>query len=175
MKKNIYNRLINQLFAGCLLILSFFVPSQTLAVQESQPGEVVNAVLFYSPACDHCHYVITETLPPLLRQYGEQLQILAVDTNQEAGYLLFVAALQKFNIESGGVPFLVIGNQFLVGSVDIPEQFPGLVAAYLAQGGIDWPEFPGLGEYITSMQSTQMAQQVNTSEPPTAMTATTTP
>ena len=175
MKKNIYNRLINQLFAGCLLILSFFVPSQTLAVQESQPGEVVNAVLFYSPACDHCHYVITETLPPLLRQYGEQLQILAVDTNQEAGYLLFVAALQKFNIESGGVPFLVIGNQFLVGSVDIPEQFPGLVAAYLAQGGIDWPEIPGLGEYITSMQSTQMAQQVNTSEPPTAMTATTTP
>jgi len=161
------SRLFHQFCAGCLLIQSIFVPSPVLAAQGSQPKAVVYAVLFYSPSCGHCHYVITETLPPLYEQYGEQLQILAVDITQEAGYYLFVATLQKFNLERGGVPFMVIGDQYMVGSADIPAQFPGLVADHLALGGIDWPDLPGLGEYLTSMYSTQTAQPTSTPEPPT--------
>lgn len=167
MKNTSISKLINQFFAGCLLVQSIFVPSPTLAAQGHQPEAVVYAILFYSPYCDHCHYVITETLPPLYEQYGEQLQILAVDTTQEAGYYLFVATLQKFNIDRSGVPFMVIGDQYLVGSADIPAQFPGLVADHLALGGIDWPDLPGLGEYLASMNSTQTAQPTSTPEPPT--------
>jgi uncharacterized membrane protein len=167
MSKFFSSRLFNQFCAGCLLIQSIFVPSPVLAAQRSQPKVVVYAVLFYSPYCDHCHYVITETLPPLYEQYGEQLQILAVDTTQEAGYYLFVATLQKFNLERGGVPFMVIGDQYLVGSADIPAQFPGLVADHLALGGIGWPEIPGLGEYLASINSTQTAEPTSTPEPPT--------
>jgi len=30
------------------------------------PPGTVRAVLFYSPSCGHCEYVITEVLPPLI-------------------------------------------------------------------------------------------------------------
>jgi uncharacterized membrane protein len=37
-----------------------------------------------------------------------------------------------------------------MGSRDIPEQFPGIIEAGLAQGGIDWPAIPGLAEALAS-------------------------
>ena len=116
-------------------------------------GAVVHAVLFYSPTCAHCEYVITVVLPPLFEQYGEQLYIIGVDITQPDGQLLFQAALQHFNLEQGGVPFLVIGDTYLIGSVDIPEQFPGLIETYLAQGGVGWPEIPALIEALPAPRS----------------------
>jgi uncharacterized membrane protein len=59
-----------------------------------------------------------------------------------------MAAMQKFNLDSAGVPFLVIENTYLVGSLDIPEKFPGMVETYLTQGGVEWPEIPGLTELL---------------------------
>jgi uncharacterized membrane protein len=57
-------------------------------------------------------------------------------------------------MEQAGVPFLVIDHTYLVGSVDIPEKFPGLIESYLAQGGVDWPAIPGLREAIGSSAGT---------------------
>jgi uncharacterized membrane protein/glutaredoxin len=132
-----------------LLAISLLSPSQTARSQ----GAVVHAVLFYSPFCEHCNYVNREFLPLIKSQYGDQLQILSVDTTQESGHNLFVSALQKFNLESGGVPFLVIGDQYLVGSKDIPEQFPALIEQYLALGGVGWPAIPRLEETLGGMNS----------------------
>jgi uncharacterized membrane protein len=89
----------------------------------------------------------------MTEKYGEQLQIIGLDVSQAYGQTLFLAALQKFGLEQGGVPFLVFDNIYLVGSKDIPEQFPGLVESYLSQGGVDWPDIPGLREAIS--QSTE--------------------
>jgi len=106
---------------------------------------VVHAAIFYSPACGHCHYVIEQVFPPLLAYYGDQLQIVGIDVSTSDGFALFQATWAYFGLEEGsGVPFLVIGDQFLIGSVDIPEQFPGLIDNYLAQGGVDLPPIPGL-------------------------------
>jgi uncharacterized membrane protein/predicted DsbA family dithiol-disulfide isomerase len=116
---------------------------------------VVRAVLFYSPTCGHCEYVINETLIPLMEKYGEQLQIIAVDVSQPASQELFIAALQEFGVEGGGVPFLVFDDTYLIGSGDIPEKFPGLVESYMAQGGLDWPDIPGLVEALAAPNSSQ--------------------
>jgi uncharacterized membrane protein/thiol-disulfide isomerase/thioredoxin len=116
--------------------------------QAQTPIAVVRAVLFYSPSCGHCHYVINETFPPLFEKYGEQLEIVGVDVTQPEGQELFLAALKKFGLDRSGVPFLVVGNMYLIGSVDIPEQFPILIETYLAQGGMDWPQIPGLHETL---------------------------
>jgi uncharacterized membrane protein len=83
-----------------------------------------------------------------MEEYGTQLEIIGVDVTQPQGQTLFLAALRKFGLESGGVPFLVIDNIYLVGSQDIPERLPALVETYLAQGGVDWPDIPGLREAI---------------------------
>lgn len=116
---------------------------------------MVRAVLFYSPSCGYCHHVITEVLPPLIEKYGHQLSIVGVDVTQPDGQALFLAALQHFNLERSGLPFLVVGDTYLIGSIDIPEKFPGLIEQYLSQGGVDWPAIPGLAETLATAQPTE--------------------
>ena len=118
----------------------------------SAEGPVVRAVLFYSPSCPHCHLVIEEALVPLFEQYGEQLEMVGVDTSTQGGSALFGSAIQCFDIpaEQQVVPMLIIGETILLGSYDIPDQFPGLIEHYLAQGGIDWPDIPGLRDALAA-------------------------
>ena len=48
------------------------------------------------------------------------------------------------------MPTLVVDDEVLIGSLDIPQRFPGLIEKYLAQGGTDWPAIPGLVEMINA-------------------------
>lgn len=130
----------------CILLLAGLLVHSP--VQAQTDNAVVHAVLFYSPSCGHCHYVIDEVLPPLFEKYGDQLQIVGVDVTQPDGQTLFLAALQAFSLEQSGVPFLVIGDVYLIGSGDIPDQLPGLIETYLAEGGVDFPDIPGLRETL---------------------------
>ena len=116
----------------------------------------VCAVLFYSPTCPHCHDVIQNTLLPLTETYGGTLQILAVDVSNQAGQDLFNAALHRFAVpeERTGVPMLFIGERMLVGSVEIPDQFPALVEAHLSRGGVGCPEIPGLAASMAASSET---------------------
>jgi thiol-disulfide isomerase/thioredoxin len=136
-----------------LLICLLVSPIMNANGQTDSP--VMRAVLFYSPTCGHCEYVINETLIPMLKKYGERLQIIAVDVSQPASQELFFAAMQKFELERAGVPFLVFDDTYLIGSGDIPEQFPGLVETYLAQGGLDWPDIPGLTDAMAPQNTPQ--------------------
>jgi uncharacterized membrane protein len=127
-------------------------------------------MLFYSPSCAHCHKVITEDLPPLSEKYGERLQVIGIDVTQQDGQALYQAAIQRFKIppEQQGVPTLIVGDVVLVGSLDIPQQFPSLIEKYLAQGGVDWPDIPGLAEVLAAAQpapTTALAQPAVTATP----------
>lgn len=139
---------ISQHFGRVLLVsLILFISLKTTAHAQDS-GVVVHAVLFYSPTCGHCEFVISQTILPMMEEYGEQLQVVGVDVTTQEGNVLFTSALQTFNVEQAGVPFLVIDEKYLIGSVDIPEQFPTLVNTYLAQGGVDYPSIPGLAEAL---------------------------
>ncbi|MFZ6031386.1 MAG: vitamin K epoxide reductase family protein [Chloroflexota bacterium] len=143
------------LFAAFVLLLFLARPAQA--------GEpVVRAVLFYSPTCGHCHYVMSETLPPLQEEYGEQLQVVTVDVSSVEGNALYTAVLAQYQTppERTGVPTLIIGETYLVGSQEIPEQLPELIAAGLAAGGLDWPEIAGLEAFVTQ-QGMQIAPPAN--------------
>ncbi len=150
-----------------LLLMFTLFTGRTMPPLQAEPPAAVRAVLFYSPYCGHCHYVMTETLPPLIEQYGDQLQIFAVDVTSESGQPLFQSAMLYFDLESTGVPFLVVGDQYLVGSRDIPEQFPGLIAYHLEKGGVDWPAIPGLAEALAlSVPATVQADPAPASDSP---------
>lgn len=153
---------LSLLYLGWLILFSILT---TRTAWADEP--VVRAVLFYSPICPHCQKVIQEDLLPLIDKYGGQLEIIGVNIETEGGQALFLAVVQKYGMESYGVPTLVIGDHVLVGSADIPEQFPGLVALYLAQGGVDWPDIPGLAEAIGPAQVTPTLSAV----PPTLTAA----
>jgi uncharacterized membrane protein/thiol-disulfide isomerase/thioredoxin len=128
----------------------------SLSLQTEQP--IVRVVLFYSPQCGHCHYVIQEVLPPLYEKYGEQFEIIGIDVSQPQGSYFFQEAMQKFKLQSAGVPLMVIGDEYLMGSLDIPEKLPGLIEKHLGQGGVDYPDLPGLREAIAASQQAQATQ-----------------
>jgi uncharacterized membrane protein len=112
---------------------------------------VARAVLFYSPTCEHCRALVREGLPPILERYGEQLQILPVDSTDEPGMQLFRSTMDRLEVplEAQGVPSLVIGDRILSGGTDIEEQLPLLVARHLDRGGVGWPSVPGLAAFIS--------------------------
>ncbi len=167
------NRLIR-----ILIILAIIVPITTPA--SADDGPVVQAVLFYSPSCGHCHKIIqedlpllyekhnsqeewfilgeppgeeTSELPPIVGLMGDTLQILYINVATPIGGELFGNALLAFEVPENryGVPNLFIGETSLVGSIEIPELFPGLIDEALEQGGSPWPDIPGLEEAIEAM------------------------
>ncbi len=139
-------------FAILFIAICLTVPSTAAAQSAEVP--VVRAVLFYSPNCPHCHIVINEVLLPMLEEYGDQLQVVGIDTYQAAGSQLYQAAIEQYQIspERRGVPALVIHDVVLVGSQEIPDRFPALVREGLAAGGIDWPGIPGLDHMLAEPQ-----------------------
>ncbi|MBE0671609.1 MAG: vitamin K epoxide reductase [Anaerolineales bacterium] len=153
-----------------LLIIFLIFPHAIVHAQTDQP--IVHAVLFYSPTCGHCEFVIEQTILPMMEEYGTQLQVIGIDVTTQEGRALFLSALQTFNLEQAGVPFLVVDDMYLIGSGDIPEQFPSLVESYLAQGGVDFPNIAGLAEVPNRStgegSSTTQTQPQNVDEAPQA-------
>jgi uncharacterized membrane protein/thiol-disulfide isomerase/thioredoxin len=155
-----------------ILLLNAFTGSG-LAQEQGRP--IVQAVLFHSPSCPHCHIVIDDVLPPLVEQYGDQLQIAGIDTSKAVGQQLYQNAIAAFNVPANrtGVPALYVGDVLLVGSQEIPDQFPGIIEAGLAGNGIGWPAIPGLREALPNLPPSADPNALEISAPVVAAPATT--
>ncbi len=123
-----------------IFVLTLLVGCSSGATTPAKP--VVRAVLFYSETCPHCHYVMEQVLPPLQKQYSDQLEIRMLEVSDANNYQLWVKAMDAYKVPNDwrGVPMLFIGDKVLVGSRDIPEQLPGLIEQYLSAGGVDYPD-----------------------------------
>jgi uncharacterized membrane protein len=119
------------------------------AAEPAADGKV-HAVLFWMTTCPHCHIVIDETLPPLQQQYGDQLDIFLLEVSGPEYNDVFMAAAEHYGVAGGrvGVPFMIIGEYALFGSQQIPAELPGLIDMYLANGGVAYPNVPGLAEVL---------------------------
>jgi uncharacterized membrane protein len=122
-------------------------------VQAQQP--VVHAVMFWMNGCPHCEDVIENVLPPLQQKYGEQFDLFMIEVKgQEDVNLLYqVAASYGVPKEGTGVPFIIIGDQVLVGSDQVQSQLPALVEDHLTQGGLDFPANPLLVDLLPTPAS----------------------
>lgn len=185
---------------GLSLSLAVRTPP-ALASPVRQSEGIVHAVLFFSPTCPHCEKVIQQELPPLFQTYspeakvvyypppeegsqaamelalvfGGRLEVLFVNVNTPNGGSLYLAAMDAFAVpdDRQGVPALFVGPRHLVGSREIPEEFPGIIRNGLAAGGIPWPDLPGLADALAvvptpaSPPTTQPPEAVSPSPPPT--------
>jgi len=88
------------------------------------------------------------------------LEMVGIDASDPEGGTLYQAAVEYFQIpqERLGVPTLIIDDTVLVGSNEIPAQFPGLIDYYLAQGGVDWPDIPGMAEALAESMPEQSVE-----------------
>lgn len=118
-----------------IVLLSAVVYAQT---------PVVYGVFFYTPTCPHCHEVMTNHWPQIQDEFDDQLQVLFIDVSKSRGNQIMWQARAALNIESSGVPMLIIGSEVLLGSFDIPYYTPMLVRSGLNNGGIGMPPIPGI-------------------------------
>ena len=134
-------------FLVVLLSTLLLIAGGVRAAQAQDNEPRVHAVLFFSPTCGHCHKVMTEDLPPLVDAYGNKLLILAIDVSQDNGRQLYLSAIEQFGVppDRMAVPMLIVGDRVLVGSGEIPAEFPQLIQVGLAMGGTPWPEIPRTG------------------------------
>lgn len=160
MKKKIQFFLIIAVFLVALLPLG-----QDVFAQDDQP--VIRAVLFFSSTCPHCEKVINEDLPPLNEKYGDQLQILGINTALPEGQALYQSAITYYETpqERRGVPTLIIGDIVLVGSGEIPAQFPDIIENGIANGGIGWPTIPDLDAVIAESEFAEGAESNSQNSP----------
>lgn len=138
---------ITALLALVAALVIVAVPRPAIA----QANAVVRAVFFFSPTCGHCHIVSTEVLPPLREQYGRQLEILELDVSTAEGNGIWQAAVNLYKPSVVGVPFMIVGEQSMIGSVEIPTLLPGLIERGLAEGGVDWPALPGIEDAVAKL------------------------
>ena len=136
--------------------LVFFLLVPDAGAQAPTGTPVVQAVLFYRSSCGHCVQLVVEILPPIIDKYKDQLQVFYCDVSKPEGDALFTAAIDHFNIKTIGVPTIIVGDDVLIGSVNIQKQFPGIIDAGLSHGGLGWPAIPGLDGAFVSAGSMQI-------------------
>lgn len=148
-----------------VLLLSWTTDVQAGKNSQSQDSPVVHVVMFWLSTCGHCEYVINEVLPPLQDQYGDQLEILLVElvTQEDVDTLYETANLAGIPPNNVGVPFMLVGEQVLQGSQEIPDQLPALIETHLAGGGLDYPSFPTLQGYLPEAVASPTAAEEETS------------
>ena len=105
---------------------------------------VVRVLLFWGEGCPHCQEVLENVLPPLQQQYGEALEIKALEVSAPENYELLLVAEEMYQVppERRVVPALFIGEHVLVGPSQIAERLPRLIEEYLSKGGVDYPPLP---------------------------------
>jgi uncharacterized membrane protein len=146
------------------------------ARQDDTAYPSVRAVLFFSPTCPHCHQVINEDLPGVFARFGGEptlyfdegrppeevafyrwtnatIDLLVVDVSLEAGAALYSEDTVRLGVPENrrGVPRLSVGDEYLVGSREIPEEFPRIVEESLPGGGIGWPPIAGIEEALAEV------------------------
>ncbi len=130
--------------------------------QTQQP--VVHAVMFWMQGCPHCEDVIQNVLPPLQEKYGEQFDLFLIEVKGTPDVDLLYRVAESYGVpkEGTGVPFLIIGDQVLVGSDQVQDQLPVLVEDHLKRGGLGFPTNPLIVDLLPATAVPVFATQVLT-------------
>ncbi len=119
---------------------------QAPAATPAYAEDAVHAYYFYANDCPHCLATLEDVIYPLQDQWGDQLDIRLLEIGDPAYYEALLAAESAFEVGTAErmIPTLVVGDQILVGEVEIGEQFPSIVASGVQAGGIPFPTVEGL-------------------------------
>jgi glutaredoxin len=137
-------------------------PSQTQTpVTHEVAGDVgdgvVNAVLFWMQGCPDCETILKVTLPPLEEKFDNALSIEKVElaSIQDVDQLYLLGARLGIPKEDIEVPFLLLGNHYLIGKDAIERQLANLITEYLARGGAERTPVPEFNQSLSGAQSAQ--------------------
>lgn len=127
--------------------------AQTVAQEAEAPA--ARLIVFHSPTCSHCRYVLNEVLPPLQAQYGDQLQIRLYDLSEPEHQTIYRLLHEQYPQLPNSVPQGYIDRYVLLGSDEFQTQLPDIISECLAKGGSDWAftvHDPSVNEEVTAQE-----------------------
>ena len=112
----------------------------------------------------------TRVVVPLVNEYGDRLVVMGLNIATENGNPVYRAAMEHLEVPEDRqvVPFLLVGDQALIGGGEIEAELPGIVSAGLEHGGIDWPDIPALAATETATTEPTAAPTETATVEPTA-------
>ena len=131
------------------------VGPQAPAETQEFAEDAVHAYFFYANDCPHCHAALEEVIQPLDAELGEQLDVRLLEIGTPAYYEALMAIETHFDVPAAkrSIPTLVVADQILIGESEIAENFPAIVQAGIAGGGLDFPQIEGVDpEALTSVE-----------------------
>ncbi len=110
-------------------------------LRPAPPGAAEPAALtvafFYSPGCQSCRRVIDYTLPHLEERWGERINVLPIDIDEEAGFGRLLAVRDSLGADpaSAGSPFLfAVGERTLGGKEALATRLDAAIESALRAG-----------------------------------------
>ena len=102
-------------------------------VGETIEEEKINIYLFYSDSCPHCHDEL-EHLNNLDKKYTDNINIYKYEvTKNNNNKVLMNTVKTLFDIDSSGVPFTVIGEEYIYGFSKNSTEIEYLLDKYLVE------------------------------------------
>ena len=148
---------------------SFFAAALLLGIGSAAwAGPVVQAVLFTSPYCPHCRHLKQDGFPQQLREkYNGTVELLEYDLTENANNVLFSQTLSSYQLESAGIPMLVVGETVLQGyPTQIATGADEAIRNALANG--EKTHIPGLKPLASSAEASAPATDAAQTEVPSA-------
>lgn len=129
-----------------LISILFLIPTNTFALNKDYEDVVsnivgekieenkVNIYLFYSYTCPHCHDEI-EYFKQLENKYKDKINIYKYEVIKDKNNLKMMNATKElFQVSSTGVPFTVIGKEYILGfSETTKDEFTSIIDNYLEE------------------------------------------
>lgn len=129
-----------------LISILFLIPINTFALNKDYEDVVsnivgekieenkVNIYLFYSYTCPHCHDEI-EYFKQLENKYKDKINIYKYEVIKDKNNLKMMNATKElFQVSSTGVPFTVIGKEYILGfNETTKDEFTSIIDSYLEE------------------------------------------
>jgi len=118
-------------------------------VDEKVEENKINLYLFYSDTCPHCHDEMEYIENKLLIEYKEILNVYKYEvTKNKDNNTMMNSVKLLFDVPTPGVPFTVIGNNYVLGFGDVTEKkIEYIIDSYLVEEKIEKSfNIPILGE-----------------------------
>jgi len=125
----------NQILIQNIDLLRQFLPEPTSSATSSdrRSDEVLpsytaqNIIVFHSPACKHCRWLLDEYIPKLEKELGERIKFEYYDTTVQENFEKKLRMEEEFGVIGSAIPEVFVAGKALVGRPEIENKLKKII------------------------------------------------
>lgn len=122
-------------FKHLLVILLLILNSASFAADQKLP-----VLLFYSKDCKNCDLILQDVVPEIRKKYGEKLEIILFDVEEEDSYSYLTELEDKYGDAGNDFPVAFLQYEFISGRANIDKGIFSKIEKALTEKILPLPE-----------------------------------